>query len=195
MESPDYFLEIEAHFAARRGTPFILSAKDWALMSEWSEKGIPLAIVIEAIDFAFDKAEGRKTINGLSYCKHAVKDLWKERRELLVGEHASTPEADFAQQLTVLADALGAFPDIAAQVRALGSEKSVPRIEERLIELESELITHAIATLPEEEVTAIRSEITRHLGGLDARTRARTEDANLRRAVRERFGLPRLTLF
>ena len=39
--------------------------------------------------------------------------------------------------------------------------------------------------------------ITRALGDakLDAKTRARTEAANLRRLVRDRFGLPRLTLF
>ena len=29
----EYFTDIEAHFAQRRGTPFVLSAKDWALMA------------------------------------------------------------------------------------------------------------------------------------------------------------------
>ena len=32
MTAQPYFEDIEAHFAARRGTPFILSAKDWVLM-------------------------------------------------------------------------------------------------------------------------------------------------------------------
>lgn len=193
MESADYFLEIEAHFAARRGTPFVFSPKDWWLIKEWQEKGIPLAIVIEAMDFAFDKHDGRKTINGLSFIKHSVKDLWRERRELLVGEAAATPETDFASQLSALSDALSAFPEIASQVRSLTG--SVPQIEERLIELEAELIARAVATLPEEEVAAIRDEIAHSLAGVPEKMRARTEEANLRRVVREKFGLPRLTLF
>ena len=71
----DYFLEIEAHFALRRNTPFILSAKDWALMQKWRAEGIPLPVVIEAIDSVFEKNETsgrRKVISSLSYCRHAV---------------------------------------------------------------------------------------------------------------------------
>jgi hypothetical protein len=51
---PEYFTEIESHFAFRRGTPFVLNAKDWSLMKGWAEEGIPLAVVIEAIDAVFD---------------------------------------------------------------------------------------------------------------------------------------------
>ncbi|HEX6177152.1 MAG TPA: hypothetical protein VF057_02240, partial [Thermoanaerobaculia bacterium] len=44
----------------------------------------------------------------------------------------------------------------------------------------------------------IRDEVAKAIGDpakLDEKTRARTEEANLRRIVRARFGLPRLTLF
>ena len=95
--SPEYFTEIESHFAMRRGTPFILNAKDWALMKSWSDEGIPLPVVIEAIDSVFDKNEekgNKKTINALSYCKHAVKELWQERKELQIGAEGVTPEED-----------------------------------------------------------------------------------------------------
>src|SRR5439155_1109448 len=100
MTAQPYFEEIEAHFAARRGTPFILSAKDWALMKSWHDEGVPLPVLLDAV--------------------------------------------------------------IAA-----------------------------------EDVATIRAEIAASLAGakLDEKTRARTEEANLRRLVRERFGLPRLTLF
>ena len=46
----EYYTEIESHFALRRGTPFVLSAKDWHLMKRWNDDGIPLPIVIEAIE-------------------------------------------------------------------------------------------------------------------------------------------------
>src|SRR5437763_2929596 len=74
LEVTEYYTEIESHFAARRGTPFVLSAKDWHLMKRWHDDGIPLPIVIEAIDTVFQKNEEsgrRKTISGLSYCRHA----------------------------------------------------------------------------------------------------------------------------
>ena len=190
-----YFEEIEGHFAARRGTPFILSAKDWTLMKGWHDEGIPLPVVIEAIDAVFDKSE--KKINSLSYCRHAVKELWKLRKEMLVGAAGETPEAAPEPLLDALATQLEAVPaaaEFAPRVRALVSEKSVPRIEEKLMELERELLDAVIAA---EDVAAIRAEIAASLAGakLDEKTRARTEEANLRRLVRERFGLPRLTLF
>ena len=87
MPDDDYFLEIEAHFAQRRGTPFILSAKDWALMRKWADESIPLPVVIEAIDGVFEKNETsgrRKIISSLSYCRHAVKEWrWERRAEEL----------------------------------------------------------------------------------------------------------------
>lgn len=186
LVSADYFLEIESHFVNRRGTPFIFNAKDWALMQEWAGDGIPLPVIIEAIDAVFDKASERgKVVNGLRYCRHAVKELWKARRELQVGADSTTPEADPQPLLETLAAALESTEarSFAPRVRDLGSEKSVPRIEERLIDLEHELA----AALATEE---IRAEAARAAEG-----NVRAEEAHVRRLVRERFGLPRLTLF
>jgi hypothetical protein len=189
----DYFTEIESHFAAKRGSPFVLNAKDWALMKEWHEAGVPLPVVIEAIDSVFEKAaERKKVVNSIHYCKHAVKELWDERRELTVGEESSTPEASPSDALEALASQLG--EPFAERVRALANEKSVPRIEEKLIELEREMIDALLASLSEDERSAIRSVVALP-PGVDEKTRARTEEANLRRVVRDRFDLPRLTLF
>ena len=87
---------------------------------------------------------------------------------------------------------------MAEAIRGLATEKSVPRVEERLIELEEMLLESVMQTLPPEEAEAIRVEVVRALGDtsrLDAATRARTEAANLRRIVRDRYRFPRLTLF
>jgi len=203
MSADQYYREIETHFAMRRGTPFILSAKDWALMKKWHDEGVPLPVVIEAIDSVFEKNETsgrRKVISSLSYCRHAVKELWDERRNLYVGGIEQTPESAPEVMLEQLAQRLEASPSGAAfaeRVRALGSEKSVPRIEQRLIELEGEMLESVMATSPQ-DIAEIRHEIAKALGNtaaLDEKTRARTEEANLRRMIRERFDLPRLTLF
>jgi len=192
MSANDYFLEIEAHFAARRGTPFILSAKDWALMRKWHEEEIPLPIVIEAIDSVFEKNETsgrRKVISSLSYCRHAVKELWDARRDLYVGGSEVTPEVSPELRLDALAQRI---PEpFASRVRDLARERSVPRIEQSLMEIEREMIDALITD-------DLRHDISSTLGDtskLDPKIRARTEEANLRRLVRERFNLPRLTLF
>ncbi|HYK05686.1 MAG TPA: hypothetical protein VE974_28310 [Thermoanaerobaculia bacterium] len=170
----------------------MLNAKDWILMKSWSEAGIPLPVVIEAIDSVFDKQEAKqRKVNGLAYCKHAVKELWNERRELLIGGQENSPEEEVVPRLAALADVLQPVaPEFAVRVRELVSEKSVPRIEERLMELEHELIE---SLLPQAE--ELRAEARALTSGADEKTRARTEEAHLRRLVRERFALPRLTLF
>jgi hypothetical protein len=191
--SPEYFTEIESHFAFRRGTPFVLNAKDWALMKGWAEEGIPLAVVIEAIDAVFDKREAEsKKVNGLSFCKYAVKELWKERKELQVGAEGTAPEENVEPLLEALALRLASSPasSFADRVRALARERSVPRVEEQLMELEQELID---ALLPQAD--ELRAEARALTSGADEKTRARTEEAHLRRLVREKFGIPRLTLF
>jgi hypothetical protein len=197
----DYFLEIESHFALRRNTPFILSAKDWALMKQWHTDGVPLPVVIEAIDAVFEKNETsgrRKSISSLSYCKHAVKDLWNERKELYVGDAAVTPEAAPEALLAELAAAIAPHDEATASLIAeLVREKSVPKIEEQLLAMETALIEKLAAALRPHELAEIHAAIARALEGskLDEKTRARTEAANLRRMVRDRYGLPRLTLF
>lgn len=201
----EYFLEIEGHFAIRRGTPFVLSAKDWALMKKWHAEGIPLPVVIEAIDQVFEKNESsgrRKVISSLSYCRHAVKELWEDRKALSVGDGESTPEEEsgrlleeLAAEMERLSEGRPAVEQAAAEIRALADEKSVPGIEARLIEVERQLIDRLIASA---EISSIRDDVQRTLGDtsrLDEKTRQRTEEANLRRLVREKFGLPRLTLF
>jgi hypothetical protein len=198
-----YFQEIEAYFALRRGTPFILNAKDWALMKKWYDDGVPLPVVIEAIDTVFEKNEAsgrKKVISSLSYCRHSIKELWQDRQNLYVGEGGVSPEAGPEALLDALAlqlESSEVAASFAARVRALASEKSVPKIEERLIDLERELVDAFIAADPS-AIDAIRADIAVALGDtskLDAKTRTRTEEANLRRLVREKFGLPRLTLF
>lgn len=192
MDSDPYFLEIEAHFAVRRNTPFILSAKDWTLMKKWRDDGVPLPVVIEAIDTVFEKNEAsgrRKVISSLSYCRHAVKELWEERKNLFVGGGEQTPESSPSEMLEALAQQVPA--EFADRVRTLATLKSVPKIEEALIELEREMLEQLADD-------SLRADARTSLGDtskLDEKTRARTEEANLRRLIREKYALPRLTLF
>lgn len=152
-------------------------------MKEWHEAGVPLPVVLEAIDTVFDKQEvkGRK-INGLRYCRHAVKELWDDRRELQIGAAEAAPEENPEPILEALAMAVP--EEFASRIRALVQLKTVPRIEEKLMELEEEMLS-ALAT----------SELREEARVMSVGAGERTEQATLRRLVRERFALPRLTLF
>src|SRR5271166_4114629 len=74
----NYFTEVEEHFQRARGTPRVLSPRDWDLIDKWKNAGIPLEAVLRGIDTAFEKlrrdpAKARtQMVNSLAYCKQAV---------------------------------------------------------------------------------------------------------------------------
>ena len=209
-----YFTEIEAHFAHRRGTPFLFSSKDWLLMKSWHDEGVPLAIVLEAIDACFDSREkaGRKrTISSLSYCRHAVADIWAERRDQAVGGAGSVPEADPRGALEAVAAALReaasaaepcfrpAFDATLEELHEIASAAmSVPETEDRLVQAEQRLIAALLDALPAAErdamTAAVDAELARYTMPSEE-TRRKTREANLWRRVRRRVALPRLSLF
>ena len=209
----DYYLEIESHFAHRRGTPFVFSARDWTLIRQWKDSGVPLSIVIEAIDSCFDRQKEsprRRTISSLSYCRHAVKELWDERRELQVGAEGTVPESSPAAGVQALASLLEerarevsheAVRDrIAEAARRVASltTRTVPEIENELIEIEERLYADLETLVPPELRTSIEARVEKSLRDVEFRddaTRNRTRQANLRRIVRGELGLPRLSLF
>jgi hypothetical protein len=55
----NYFTEIEEEFVRRRGKPLMISPMDWALVETWKTAGIPLHIVLRAINQAFDGYDAR----------------------------------------------------------------------------------------------------------------------------------------
>ena len=70
----NYLSDIEAAFVKRRGANMFLSSKDWQLMQSWEQQGVPLHIVIRAINEVFDKTD--KKISTLAYCENAVEEAF-----------------------------------------------------------------------------------------------------------------------
>ncbi|MFY9552054.1 MAG: hypothetical protein WAU32_12950, partial [Thermoanaerobaculia bacterium] len=74
-EDRAYYAAAEAAFIRRRGTPFLLSPTDFALLKEWRALGVPLEAIEAGIDEAFTRREDRRAVgrvNSLSYCRDAV---------------------------------------------------------------------------------------------------------------------------
>lgn len=82
MNYYNYFTEIEEAFVRRRGRNLLLSPLDWALIESWQDRGIPLHIVLRAIESVFDtmdKNPGRvRTVKSISYCREEIEAQYAE---------------------------------------------------------------------------------------------------------------------
>ncbi len=91
-----YFSEIESAFVRRRGRNLLLSPLDWALIEAWKERGVPLFIVLRAIEMVFDQAQARdanqprkRPIKSLLYCRDEVETQYAVWLEAQVGTEAN----------------------------------------------------------------------------------------------------------
>jgi hypothetical protein len=211
-----YFRAIETEFVRRRGTPFLLSPQDFALMREWRALGIPLESVLAGIEDVFARREERGAvgrINSLSYCRDGVLAAWERRAASSVGRGETRRHdqpLDVARALASLGEKLASAADsrptlaealerASASVARLGQRGGpAERVEQSLHRIEKSLLEAAAEALPEAERGALEESIDRRLeearGRRDAEFDPRTRRVLLRRALRERFDLPPLTL-
>lgn len=88
----NYFTEVEDEFVRRRGRHMLISALDWALIESWKSAGIPLHIVLRAINEAFDaydaRAQKHRHVNSIFYCQQQVESAFAEYRMAQVGGDA-----------------------------------------------------------------------------------------------------------
>jgi hypothetical protein len=101
MEAPEldeaaYATKVEEAFIAERGTPFLISPKDWTLIRGWREGGIPVDVVVRAVRDTFEKRRARGQagkISSIAYCAGPVEELWEMERRGLVGKPTGAPAA------------------------------------------------------------------------------------------------------
>lgn len=94
----NYFTEIEDTFIRRRNRNLFLSPLDWALIDGWKERGIPLHIVIRAVESVFDvfdkQPPGTRTIKSLFYCREEVEVQYAEWIKSQAGKSADDAEKE-----------------------------------------------------------------------------------------------------
>jgi len=216
-EDRAYYAAAEAAFIRRRGTPFLLSPRDFALLKEWRALGVPLEAIEAGIDEAFSRREERSAVgrvNSLSYCRDAVLEAWERRMETSRGRGAAgNPDDPDARKILVelarqLAEARARRPDLGdpldAAVRAIArmgaSEKTGAEIEASLARLDKRLAKELAEALSGPERESLDAEVARLLGAagtggrMDEAALEKTRRALTRRIVRERLALPRLSL-
>ncbi|HEX9149927.1 MAG TPA: hypothetical protein VF958_12255 [Thermoanaerobaculia bacterium] len=215
-EDRAYYAAGEAAFIARRGTPFLLSPKDFALLKEWRALGVPIEAVEAGIDDAFTRREERRgtgRINSLSYCRDAVLSAWERRSETAVGSgrgREETETTDAGARLARLAEALDSVarlhPELAERLdsahrsldRLASSRKTPGEIETSLARLDRRLANELSDALPAARRNRVESRVEELLARarlkMDRETEEKTRRALTRRTLREELALPRLTL-
>jgi hypothetical protein len=215
-EDRAYYAAGEAAFVARRGTPFLLSPKDFALLKEWRALGIPIEAVEVGIDDAFTRREERSAtgrVNSLSYCRDAVLSAWERRTETAIGRGAGRSESEpagVALALARLAERLGSVarlhPELTERLasgqrsldRLASSSREAGDIETSLARLDRRLSNELYEALSSERRLRIDERVEQLLVKarvkMDRDTEEKTRRALTRRTVREELGLPRLTL-
>jgi hypothetical protein len=218
-----YATRVEEAFIAERGTPFLLSPKDWTLIRGWREGGIPVDVVVRAVREAFEKRRARGQagkISSIAYCASSVEELWEMERRGLVGKAHEAPVAGAnapakEESLALLSKGLrepsrpfapgGADEDFlrrvrekaAAKVDAIPREGSFEDSEERLSVIEASLVREVLRNLGPKQKEFIESRVAADLGdvaGVSPAVVERMRRALTRREVRLLLGLPALTL-
>ena len=211
----NYFTEIEEHFLRARGTSlFLLSPLDWALVESWKNSEVPLEAVLRGIDTAFEKWRSRKVktqmVNSLAFCAQAV----LTEAQIMAGAAPARTRKETAPPFSL--DELRAylernaaslpegFEDTAASLRALAAAAAehfadLESLERRLTVLEERMLAGARSRQTEEQAFAARQELDRQLrpyrGKMTAEQLTMLEKQYLERALLEKAGLPRLSLF
>ncbi|MGH9367306.1 MAG: hypothetical protein ACRD3M_06505 [Thermoanaerobaculia bacterium] len=209
-----YYQAGEEAFVRRRGTPFLLSPRDYALLKQWRELGVPIEAVEQGIEDAFSRREERGAtgrINSLSYCRDAVLLAWERRAETAVGRgQGRDAPPDAAAGLSRLQESLREVAsrrsDLAEPLesarrsleRLARGSRAPGEIEESLARLDRRLASSLYEALPEAERRRIEEAVEKQLaalrGRMDEETALRTGKALARRHLREHLELPRLTL-
>ena len=211
----NYFTEIEEHFQRARGTGlFLLSPVDWALIETWKNAGIPLEAALRGIDTAFEKWRAKKVkyreVNSLAYCAQAV----MEEAQGMAKGGAPRCEAKAPFELEELRAYLtrnaaelrkhAGFQEMADSLDKIAAEaeenySDLERLEQRLTVLEDKMAAIARARQAEEDLLEARRQLDATLrpyrSKMTADQLAMLERQYLERALLDKAGLPRLSLF
>ncbi|MGE5347146.1 MAG: hypothetical protein ACM3JH_14425 [Acidithiobacillales bacterium] len=220
LDEEGYATRIEEAFIAERGTPFLLSAKDWQLIRGWRESGIPVGTVVRAVRETFARRRARGAagkIGSISYCADAVEERWQMERRGLVGkgdERLPETPVEIAPKLDALAEVLQSVGDAGAgeidqeilrkgigkavsKIEALPREGPFEEIEEKLSVIEAALLRTLTRGLSPATAASVDASVVEALGetaGVAPEIVERMRKALARREVRLRLGLPHLTL-
>jgi hypothetical protein len=192
---------VERALVALDNRPFVLSARDFARVSDWHARGIPLGLVREVLDDKTRRAPGGLAAGrALSKIAPAVEEAWQAVREGRLGATA-VPQADPLPPIDRALDAWRRARDAAAgtPLGALLESLLVRHASgDRPESVDAELDLGLAAAAPPAILAQVEAETARALAPFRKRMEASVFDATRRRSIADRLrralDLPRLTL-
>jgi hypothetical protein len=217
----NYFTEIEDTFVRRRGKHLFLSPLDWAMMEGWQERGIPLHIVLRAIESVFDVYDrlpaGTRTIKSLFYCREEIEAQYNEWLTAQVGRSDTDDERETPFSPNAVADHIADAVDRLGRVEIQGLSEDIDRAISRLTELQKNLPSDPetadktlgdierflersmLSNWDKQHLKMVEREVARQLreykAEMEPTAYKNTFDLMLMKRLREEAGMPRLGLF
>jgi len=201
-----YFQEIARFFFSLRGAPFVLSSRDMVTIASWEEKRIPLHVVLEGMERAFERykkrAAGGRRMSSLSFCEPEILKAGAEFRDRGIGrpERGESRErkrkrirAEVKRFLESSPPKAGFLGDVYREALAVLGRRSAPEDAlERLDAKVEDLITR-------EADAAFRAEVDKRIGadfgGHPPEELRRIAAIEMVKRWRERHRVPYLSTF
>ena len=202
----DYFREIERHWSWRWDRQIIVSSVEFVAVESWYQAGVPLAVVLRAIDVfvAQKRRASRKRPCYLTYLGDTVAKVLREYDSLRQGQgdddEAGQLNGKVARLVAVLAKLGQAYPEERAFLERLAAELTaielgkVAAYEDLAVQLDA--LDDALLARFRQRLTAGESAEIREDAACVV---TEEEDAAfyaklINEAVRSHFGLCRITL-
>ncbi|HMP65238.1 MAG TPA: hypothetical protein PKD11_06595 [Pyrinomonadaceae bacterium] len=218
----NYFTEIEDVFVRRRGKHLLLSPIDWAMIEGWRERGIPLHVVLRAIESVFDNFDKNprpRTIKSLVFCREEVEAQYSEWLAARVGagsaETASVSETMISREAALehIISVCRALREVRAPELIEDIERSVARLEQlgegisddpgatdrSMLDIErfldEALMLKGESGMRKRIVGEVAAQLKEYRKTMDKESFAQTERLMTLKRLREEYGIPRIGLF
>jgi hypothetical protein len=199
---------LEGALRTHRGVDHTLSPREFALARSWYESGVSLAIVLLALDLAFD---ADPSISSLTFCRRRVEQLARGTAPggRPTGHEAGRPSlSELGERLMALRQQLADLPPRAtalplqeveevADLVAVAARPNWDYLTERLERIDELVSAAALEALQPHEIETLRTEALgtaeRHRGRVDPRALDDAVDRLVRQRAREHLQLPRVS--
>jgi hypothetical protein len=196
---------IEGALRTHRGVDHTLSPREFALARSWYESRVPLAVVLLALDLAFD---ADPSISSLAFCRRRVEQLARgtTRGGRPTGHEVGRPSLpELGERLAALRQRLVGLPPRAAALPlqevdevddlvAVASRPNWDYLSERLERIDELVSAAAVDALAERELADLRVEAeraaTRYRGKVETGPLEEAIVRLVRQRARERLELP-----
>lgn len=201
-----YFQSISRHFLKFRGAPFFLSSKELDLIETWEKMKIPLPVVLEGIDRAFEKNRlkrvRKRKILSLAFCNLQVLKAFEQFRDRRVGtkikvvgkeERRKKAKAEVTRFLENIPCEIDYLREVFSQVLRLLSLKNID--EEELEQKEREIEVFLFEKSLNKEKEEMKKKILAEYEFAEEEEFQRIFKLRLLKHLREMYKIPYVSLY